>query len=646
MAGKMRVPLRIIFLSLIATLLSGTPLEKASAVASITSSTAYALYVDAPFVQGSYIAENYPSNSLTDDYNSASPDNSACVATGTVGTYSGGDCTVIFSVHSGVAYKYGGALTTSSTPTSGTSNTRSTSVGVFTSPGETITLSSPKNYVGFWWSAGSTGNSIEFYKNGLLQVSVTGDDVYNGITKTSSQLTALDGTTKYTESDYYGHPYNHLDTNWDPSEPFVYFHLFAQNGLSFDQIRIRTTGNGFEFDNLTVANLSGSALTPKSTLVGVGGYGSTNKITFDSRGGSSVDSQTVVNGVTAKVTSTVPTRAGYTFTHWNSNSGDTGTAYSPNSTYPSAGTVSSDATLYGQWTANSLNVSFDSQGGTSFSSETTTTGASISTSPGTPTRPGYTFTGWFASSSGGSSINFPYAHNQTVDFTLYAQWNSNSGGYSPRPAAVLPQVPGITWRPKEIYEGEPITKEQLNAQFTVPGKTTYSVPLGFKPTAGVLTIKVTFTPDDQVSYLVCESSIDLDVLTLLKDSEQPGDTNAIEDPKNIDTAKLKRLNTIYFNTNEFFLDAVDRKILLSIAQSIEQGKYSTILILGHTDIKKGLDNQLLSQERAEAVADYIQNLSPSATLKKAWYGPNRPVTKALDKRSLQLNRRTEIYLIR
>jgi outer membrane protein OmpA-like peptidoglycan-associated protein len=132
----------------------------------------------------------------------------------------------------------------------------------------------------------------------------------------------------------------------------------------------------------------------------------------------------------------------------------------------------------------------------------------------------------------------------------------------------------------------------------------------------------------------------------LKDSEQPGDTNAIEDPKNIDTAKLKRLNTIYFNTNEFFLDAVDRKILLSIAQSIEQGKYSTILILGHTDIKKGVDNQLLSQERAEAVADYIQNLSPSATLKKAWYGPNRPVTKALDKRSLQLNRRTEIYLIR
>jgi uncharacterized repeat protein (TIGR02543 family) len=44
--------------------------------------------------------------------------------------------------------------------------------------------------------------------------------------------------------------------------------------------------------------------------------------------------------------------------------------------------------------------------------------------PGTPTRTGYTFAGWFVATSGGSAITFPYAHGQTADFTLYAQWTA------------------------------------------------------------------------------------------------------------------------------------------------------------------------------------------------------------------------------
>ena len=74
------------------------------------------------------------------------------------------------------------------------------------------------------------------------------------------------------------------------------------------------------------------------------------------------------------------------------------------------------------WTANTLTITYDSQGGSSISNGSTTTGASISASPGTPTRSGYTFNGWFAASSGGSAISFPYAHGQTANFTLYAQW--------------------------------------------------------------------------------------------------------------------------------------------------------------------------------------------------------------------------------
>jgi uncharacterized repeat protein (TIGR02543 family) len=80
-----------------------------------------------------------------------------------------------------------------------------------------------------------------------------------------------------------------------------------------------------------------------------------------------------------------------------------------------------NVTLYAQWTANSLTVTYDSQGGSAISNGSTTTGSTVS-NPGNPTRSGYSFNGWFVASSGGSAISFPYTHGQTANFTLYAQW--------------------------------------------------------------------------------------------------------------------------------------------------------------------------------------------------------------------------------
>ncbi|NDE52170.1 MAG: hypothetical protein EB143_04080, partial [Actinobacteria bacterium] len=64
------------------------------------------------------------------------------------------------------------------------------------------------------------------------------------------------------------------------------------------------------------------------------------------------------------------------------------------------------------WTANTLTVTTDEQGGSAIANASTTTGGSIASSPGTPTRAGYTFNGWFTATSGGSAISFPYAHGQ------------------------------------------------------------------------------------------------------------------------------------------------------------------------------------------------------------------------------------------
>jgi uncharacterized repeat protein (TIGR02543 family) len=129
----------------------------------------------------------------------------------------------------------------------------------------------------------------------------------------------------------------------------------------------------------------------------------------------------VLSGSTFTTPTNTYTRTGYTFAGWS----DGSTTYAAAATYPSSGTVASNVTLTAQWTANTLTVTTDEQGGTAIDNASTTTGASMSL-PGTPTRTGYTFAGWFVATSGGLAITFPYAHGQTANFTLYAQWTANT----------------------------------------------------------------------------------------------------------------------------------------------------------------------------------------------------------------------------
>jgi len=76
---------------------------------------------------------------------------------------------------------------------------------------------------------------------------------------------------------------------------------------------------------------------------------------------------------------------------------------------------------------NLLSVTYNSQGGTVVPAGTTSPGGSIAVAPASPTRSGYSFTGWFTNPIGGSAITFPYLHNQSSSFTLYARWASPSG---------------------------------------------------------------------------------------------------------------------------------------------------------------------------------------------------------------------------
>ena len=195
-------------------------------------------------------------------------------------------------------------------------------------------------------------------------------------------------------------------------------------------------------------------------------------VTLNPQNGS--NTSTVSTAIAGQLSSpTTPTRSGYSFKGWFTSSSG-GSAIS----FPYSHGQSSTFTLYAQWLAD-LNVTYNSQGGSAISSGTTASSGSISASPGSPTRSGYTFAGWFTSSSGGSAISFPYSHGQTSDFTLYAQWNAIPAP-APAPVPVGPPPPSKVQPPvtisvskTEIEFGQTL---QIDLSGGISGSgTTYSV---------------------------------------------------------------------------------------------------------------------------------------------------------------------------
>jgi uncharacterized repeat protein (TIGR02543 family) len=178
--------------------------------------------------------------------------------------------------------------------------------------------------------------------------------------------------------------------------------------------------SGYTFDNwysdsglTTVYNFS-TTVTGNITL-----YAKWNTVTytvtFDSNGGSSVTSQTVNSGSTA-TRPTDPTKTGYTFDNWYSNSGLT-------TVYNFSTAVTGNITLYAKWNTVTYTVSFESNGGSSVSSQTVNSG-STATRPTNPTRSGYTFDNWYSNSTLTTVYNF--SSTVTSNITLYAKWNTVS----------------------------------------------------------------------------------------------------------------------------------------------------------------------------------------------------------------------------
>ena len=130
-------------------------------------------------------------------------------------------------------------------------------------------------------------------------------------------------------------------------------------------------------------------------------------LSFDANGGSGAPSAQSVAADgneaarTIEITSTVPTRTGYTFLGWNpdDDNADAGTKdgdYDPEDEV----TLSADVTLYAVWEAKTYDLTLDINGASSGSEAVTMTyNSSSHTSITAPTKAGYTFEGWYDSES-------------------------------------------------------------------------------------------------------------------------------------------------------------------------------------------------------------------------------------------------------
>lgn len=153
-------------------------------------------------------------------------------------------------------------------------------------------------------------------------------------------------------------------------------------------------------------------------------------IHFDSNGGSEVPEQNVNYGDKTNKPDD-PTKVGHTFAGWFTDSG-LSQAFDFDNT-----PVTGDLTLYAKWTADKYTISFDTLGGSTVDDVSVEHGSKL-TAPASPSRSGYTFSGWYVD----AELKTPFDFDQTemtADLTLYAKWNvipsplsggngNNSGG--------------------------------------------------------------------------------------------------------------------------------------------------------------------------------------------------------------------------
>ena len=404
--------------------------------------------------------------------------------------------------------------------------------------------------------------------------------------------------------------------------------------------------------------------------------------------------QSEVQGDTQPLWKNVLTRAGYTFTGWNTKADGSGTAYADQASFK----FDQDyVTLYAQWkliqTAPTLSWATPAaiQAGTALSA--TQLNALLSV-PGLCTY------------SPAATTVLPVGKN-----TLSVTCVPTDPKYSTVSTSVVVEVLApatVTWpAPASIQEGTPLGSAQLNATASVPGSFVYETKEGTLLTAGKSTLRTTFTPTDtRLSPVTAEVTIEVtakpviipeapaspsysltgdqkstvtwgagknaatytvqvdgsnacsvaaltcDIAQLLGPSNVVTVTSVASNSKTsapvtasyIPPAAPISLAVVNFDSAKSTIKSSEETKLDAFAAHVKAAGFTTVTVQGHTDSVGGVDNQKLSLARANATITYLKKLLPNVSFAITGFADTKPVADNSTEAGKAANRRVEIFI--
>jgi len=254
------------------------------------------------------------------------------------------------------------------------------------------------------WSTAANGGGTSFTSANIITANIT---VYANWTAKSYRLT-------YDDNGGSGQPA--YETHTTDSVFNLSATMPTKTGYGFGGWNTNNTGTGTNYASGASYTMPGVATTLYANWTAI--Y---YTVTFDSQGGSSVASKTILQDNAVGTLST-PTRTGYDFNGWSTAANGGGTSFT------SANIITANITVYANWTAKSYRLTYDDNGGSGQPAyETHTTDSVFNLSATMPTKTGYGFGGWNTNNTG-TGTNYASGASYTmpgVATTLYANWTAN-----------------------------------------------------------------------------------------------------------------------------------------------------------------------------------------------------------------------------
>lgn len=195
---------------------------------------------------------------------------------------------------------------------------------------------------------------------------------------------------------------------------------FTRTGYTFSKWNTAANGTGTSYN-------AGASYTANAdaSLYAIWNI-NTWTVSYNANGGSGAPAaQTKTYGVTLTLSTTVPTRTGYTFLGWSTSNTATTATYAAGGSY----TANAAATLYAVWKLITYTITYKANGGTgSDQTQTKNYGTAVTLkAASTFTRTNYTFVSWNTKADGtGTTYNAGASYATNAALTLYAIWKKNN----------------------------------------------------------------------------------------------------------------------------------------------------------------------------------------------------------------------------